>query len=280
VGDEMSPHEEDFDMLRSLKILERYKVHAIDGDIGRVVDFLMDDVSWAIRYLVVDTGGMLDGRQVLISPVSFGEVDFSASRFRLTVTKEKVKNSPSVDVDLPVSRQHEREYQRYYEYTDYWGYGGLWGAGAYPSAIASRGQEPPHPTSEKPADVHLRSAKELAGYHIEASDDTVGHVSDFVVDDETWKVRYLVVRTSNWLPGKSVLIAPEWATNISWLDRRVHVEMTRDAIKRSPEWSATYPIQGAYEDELYRHYGRIPGWARRDRSFEANAPRRTGGPRP
>jgi hypothetical protein len=268
-------------MLRSLKVLERFKVNALDGDIGSVVNFMIDDASWTVRYLVVNTGGVFGGRDVLISPISFGQVDFSASRFHLSISMDKVKNSPSVNLDLPVTRQHEREYNGYYGYPHYWGYGALWGMGGYPGAMASgmyaSAEERP---GEPASDPHLRSARDVTGYHIEATDGSIGHVSDFIVNDETWAVRYMVVATSNWWPAKSVLIAPAWASRISWLDRKVYVDMTRDAVKRSPEWSTTFPIQQDYEELLHRHYGRIPGWASRDRSFEASAPRHVDAHRP
>lgn len=261
-------------MLRSLKSLERYKVSATDGDIGSVANFLMDDARWTVRYLVVETGGFFDGRQVLITPIAFREVDYSAERFRLTLSMAKVKNSPSINLDLPVSQQHERDYYGYYGYPYYWGYGGLWGMGGYPGAMASGMYESsPDRPGEPAADRHLRSAKDVTGYHIEGTDGSIGHVKDFVVDDETWEVRYLVVATTNWWPGKSVLVAPEWATRISWLDRKIYLGMTRDAIKRSPEWDATYPIQLTYEEELTRHYVGIPGWAARDRNVLANPTR-------
>src|ERR1039458_3522420 len=118
-------------MLRSLKDLERYTVSATDGDIGTVVNFLLDDERWIVRYLVVETGGFFGGRQVLISPISFREVDWSTHRFHLALTIDKVKNSPSVDTDKPVSRQNERDYFGYYGYPYYWGDSGLWGMGAY-----------------------------------------------------------------------------------------------------------------------------------------------------
>jgi hypothetical protein len=261
-------------MLRSAKILEQFRVNATDGDIGAVVNFLMDDVSWTVRYLVVDTGGFLGGRQVLISPIFFGEVDYSASRFRVTLTMDKVKNAPSVNLDLPVSRQHERDYYGYYGYPCYWGYGGLWGMGWTPAAMALGARpEPQGRPGEPPSDAHLRSAKEVTGYHIEGTDGAIGHIKDFIVDDETWEVRYLVIATANWWTGKSVLVAPQWATRISWLDRRVYLDMTRAAVKGSPEWSETFPVEREYEERLHRHYGRIPGWASRDRSFESNRPR-------
>jgi len=257
-------------MLRSLKNLERYKVSASDGDIGSVANFLMDDARWAVRYLVVETGGLFDGRQVLITPIAFREVDFSGERFRLSISMEKVRNSPSINLDLPVSQQHERDYYGYYGYPYYWGYGNLWGVGGYPGAMASGAHEASADRpGEPPADRHLRSAKDVTGYHIEGTDGSIGHVKDFVVDDETWEVRYVVVATTNWWPGKSVLIAPEWATRISWLDRRIYLGMTRDAIKRSPEWCVTYPVEHAYEEQLSRHYAGSPGWRGRDRNVLA-----------
>src|SRR3989339_1019822 len=107
---------EELSMLRSLKDLERYTVRATDGDIGSVVNFLLDDERWIVRYLVVQAGGslFLNGRMVLISPISFRQADWSTQYFHLALTMDKVKNSPSIDVDEPVSRQHERIYYRYY----------------------------------------------------------------------------------------------------------------------------------------------------------------------
>ena len=250
-------------MLRSLKDLERYTVGATDGDIGTVEDFLMDDGRWVIRYLVVQTGGslLLDGRRVLISPISFRQAEWSTRRFHLAVTMDKVKNSPSVDVDKPVSRQHELNYFRYYGYPYYWGYQGPWGMGAYPGLLAGpRWDEVPEPSSEAPGDVHLRSARELRGYQIQGRDEAIGHVDDFIVDDETWEVRYLVVDTSNWWFGKRVLVAPHWATRISWEESRVYLGMSREAIKNSPVWDAADAVNREYETRLYDYYGRPVYW--------------------
>jgi len=233
-------------MLRSIKDLERYKVGATDGDLGSVADFLFDDTSWIVRYLIADTGGVLGERKALIAPIAFREIDYSADRFRLALSMAKIRKGPSVNMDLPVSRQSEREY------CDYYGYPSSW-----------RESHPDAPTQ----DAHLRSASEINGYHLEATDGSIGHVRDLVVDDETWLVSYMVVATTNWWPSKSVLISPRWATRISWHDRRIDVAMTRGEIRSSPEWSATYPVDRAYAEELSRHYAGIPGWASRDRSI-------------
>jgi len=76
-------------MLRSLKDLEGYAVNATDGDIGHVADFLLDDERWIVRYLVVETGGFFSGRRVLITPISFRQVDWSTRSFHLALTRTR-----------------------------------------------------------------------------------------------------------------------------------------------------------------------------------------------
>lgn len=248
-------------MLRSLRELERYKVSATDGDIGHVVDFLLDDQHWVVRYLVVETGGFLDGRHVLITPISFRHVDWATKHFHLALTKDKVKNSPNIEVDKPVSRQHELDYHGYYAYPYYWGSSGFWGAGAYPGLLAQETwNDVAVEHSHKSGDAHLRSANELRGYHIHGTDAAIGHAEDFVVDDQTWAIRYLVVDTSNWWMGKKVLIAPHWANRVSWEEKNIFVDMNRQSIKNSPEWGSTASINREYEERLYKHYGYPVYW--------------------
>ena len=248
-------------MLRSLKELEQYTVSATDGDIGSVVNFLLDDTHWIVRYLIVKTSALLDGRQVLITPISFRQVDWSKKQFHLALTQAKVKNSPSIDVAKPVSRQHEFDYYAYYEYPYYWGSSGFWGASAYPGLLADGSWK--HLTDRyapKSGDIHLRSAAELRSYSIQGSDEPIGHVEDFIVDDLTWEIRYLVVDTSNWWFGKKVLIAPHWANRVSWQERLVHVGMSRQAGRNSPEWKNSEAINREYEASLHAHYGRKAYW--------------------
>jgi hypothetical protein len=263
-------------MLRSLRDLERYTVSATDGDIGHVLDFLFDDDRWVVRYLVVDTGGgflELNGRRVLISPISFRQAEWSTLRFHLALTLDKIKNSPDIDVHKPVSRQHERDYSRYYGYPYYWGYSGLWGMADYPGLLAAeRGEQAGH--SDESGDAHLRSAAVVRGYHIQGSDDPIGHVNDFIVDDETWEVRYLVIDTSNWWFGKKVLVAPRWASRISWEEEKVFVDMSRETIKSSPEWKPTAAINREYETRLYDYYGRPVYWDSDARPVEAQPSQR------
>lgn len=247
-------------MLRNLEDLESYKISGIDGAIGEVHDFYFDDESWAIRYLTVATGGTWQiGREVLISPIAFRDVDFASKQFHLALTREKIRNSPSVDLHKPVSRQYEQEYFQYYNWPYYWGYGGIWGTGELPVVLAAQTWQPPQ-HRESGSDPHLRSAREVRGYHIKATDDEIGHVSDFVVDDRTWSIRYLVVSTGNWWIGKKVLLAPGWIDTISWPESLVRVKLPREVIRTSPPWDPRVPVDREYETLLYSHYGWPSYW--------------------
>jgi uncharacterized protein YrrD len=254
-------------MLRSVKAFEGYQVQAIDGDVGTVRDFYFDDEHWAIRYLVVDTGAFFSGRRVLVSPVSFGHADWSTRQFSLALTREMVKNSPPIDLDKPVSRQYEQEYFRYYGWAYYWGFdrGGIWGGEAYPNILGSRAwSDHRHPDKEG-GDPHLRSVREVTGYFIQGTDGEIGHVDDFIVDDESWAVRYLVIDTRNWWLDKKVLVAPHWAERISWAENNVYLNLPRQMIKHSPEWHADAPVNRDYETRLYDYYGRPAYWNDGDR---------------
>src|SRR3990167_7822736 len=195
-------------MLRSLKNFERYRVMATDGEIGRVIDFYFDDTHWSLRYLVVDTGSFWAGpHRVLISPSAFRKADGATRRFHLVLTQAEVRNSPAVEADEPISKTYEREYSQYYGWPDYFGYAASWTSGIcmFPSSVVARA--PATSLKDAPAkvgDPHLCSAKTVAGYHIQGSDDEIGHVADFLVDDENWNIRYLVINTSNWWCGSKV----------------------------------------------------------------------------
>ena len=120
---------------------------------------------------------------------------------------------------------------------------------------------PAEHSDEASGDVHLRSAGRSADTTFRGRDEAIGHVDDFIVDDETWEIRYLVVDTSNWWFGKKVLVAPHWASRVSWEESKVYVDMSRQAIKDSPEWNATAAVNREYEARLYDYYGRPVYWA-------------------
>jgi hypothetical protein len=250
-------------MLRNAKDLHGFTIRATDGELGTVDQLYFDDETWAIRYLTVETAGWLDGRQVLISPISVVRADWPARRLEVALTKKQVENSPDIDTHQPVSRQHEALYNRYYGYPYYWGGPYLWGAGAYPADMIIPPMVPVLVDEEipsEPGDSHLRSTEGVSGYSIEAADGEIGHVDGFVVDDEAWAIRYLEVATRNWWPGKKVLVSPEWIERVSWADSKVYTALSREAIQNAPEYVEDVPITREYEDRLHFHYGRPPYW--------------------
>jgi len=253
-------------MLSSLKDLHHYTIAATDGDIGKVVDFYFEDDTWVIRYLVIETGEWLLSRKVLISPFSIIQANGHERTLSVGITKEQVRNSPDIDTDQPVSRQHEMQFLTYYGYPYYWGGDGMWGGGFFPSAMLpnyvekatdqiTRNREGPVLQSHG-SDPHLRSCREVVSYHIHAQDGEIGHVDALLVDDETWLIKYMVVNTSNWWVGHQALIASDWVNDVSWLERSMTVGLSRALIKNAPPFSSTKAMNREDELRLYHHYSR------------------------
>jgi sporulation protein YlmC with PRC-barrel domain len=242
-------------MLRTIETLSSYQLDGTDGPIGHVHDFYFDDEHWTLRYLVVDTGRWLPGRKVLVSPMAITAVNWNRRSIVTTLTRAQIRNGPAVDAAEPVSRKYEAAFNAYYGYPYYWAGPGVWADAAYPAELAREAAQRARPDVrlEDPESSHLRSANEVAGYHIQALDKKVGHVEDFVLDDETWVIRYLVIDTSNWLGGRLVLVAAEWIDRINWHLSEVHVRVTGDDVKQSPEFNVA-SLNRTFEERLLSHY--------------------------
>lgn len=249
-------------MLLSSNEIKGYSLEATDGAIGKAKDFLFNDEHWVIRYLVADTAAWLVGRKVLLSPIALGNPDYRTKSLEVKLTKEQIKDSPPLDSDKPVSRQFEIDYYRFYGWPAYWTGDFLWGTAAYPMDLYAA---QPAPAAEElitdeDGDPHLRSMNEVHNYHIKAADGEIGHVEDFIIDDETWNIRYLVVDTRNWLPGRKVTVSPQWITDIDFGKALVHTDLTTEVIRESPEYDPSAPINREYEIQLYDFYGRRYYW--------------------
>jgi len=114
---------------------------------------------------------------------------------------------------------------------------------------------------EKAWDSHLRSTQEVSGYNIHAADGMIGHVVDFIVDDESWAIRYLIINTHNWWPGKKLLISPQWIDLVSWSEKKVFTKLSRESIKQAPEYTEESLLTRDFESALYIHYKREGYWA-------------------
>jgi hypothetical protein len=242
-------------MLYQAKTLHGYKLNSLEGEIGKVKEFYFDDHFWVIRYLVADTGNWLTNRQVLISPRTLGIVNNDAQNIAVKLTKKQIEDSPLLKSDEPVSRQFEESYYKYFAVPSYWEthvtrgqYGDMIGTSPDTERL------PKSTGGSKTFDPRLRSTHDVSGHHIQAKDGEIGHVEDFIIDDETWMIRYLIVDTLNWWDGKMVLISPRWIDRVSWDKAKVFVNVSRAAIKQSPAYIEGSPIKREYEAALHQHY--------------------------
>jgi len=247
-------------MLMRATTLKGYKLDSLDGEFGDVKEFYFDDNNWTIRYLVANTGSWLTGRQVLISPYALVAAIKAEKHIAVDLTKKQIEDSPSLDSDKPVSRQFEETYHGHYGWPRYWQGQGASPLGLSPVFGISSSAEPEVERQPKPIpsqeewDPHLRSTDSVQGHAIQALDGEIGHVEDFIIDDETWTIRYLIIDTRNWWPGKKVLVSPRWIERASWSESKVFVNLSREAIKQSPEYTKESLLTRDYETGLHRHY--------------------------
>jgi sporulation protein YlmC with PRC-barrel domain len=222
-------------MQHSLRSMIGFSIKATDGDVGKVDEFYFDDATWTIRYMIAETGSWLSDRKVLISLVALGKPDWESRTFPVNLTCDQVRNSPDIDMERPVYRQHEAELHAYYQWPQYWegGYKGVLGITPFPLLEVPLAQE--SPKSDRHDDPHLRSTRQVTGYHIQATNGEIGHVEDFFVDEESWVIDNLVVETGNWLVGKKVIIPPSWIKSVNWAESSVYIDRMRESVKNSPD---------------------------------------------
>lgn len=213
-----------------------FSLQATDGEIGTVETMYFDDETWTIRYLVVKTGSWLSGRKVLISPEAVLKGSWGSNLLPVNLTKEQVSSSPNIDTDKPVSRQQEAELFTYYPWQNYWSgglyVGGIWDI-AYPVTSMANPSSDINDQPQQDKNEHLRSTEHVAGYTIQAIDGDIGHVKDFIIDDQTWQLLFLVVDTHNWFGGIKVLIPVSAIKEVNWENTKVIIKMDVDAVKNS-----------------------------------------------
>lgn len=249
-------------MLRSMKELDGYNIQAKDGEIGKAKDFLFDDDTWGLRYLVVDTGGFLTGRKVVISPNALGKPDWNNQVFPVSLTKQQIQDSPPIGSNEPITRQRETDLYQHYRWQPYWEgrtTGVTPGENVTP---APRPTPPQEVTRHSPTEGrHLKSLDDVRGFGVSATDGDIGEIEDFIVDDENWHIRYAVIDTRKWLPGKKVIVPLSAIKSIREDDSKVSIDMSKDKLKDAPKFDPSEPINRRYEEVIYDYYGRPRYWA-------------------
>lgn len=245
-------------MLYRATALKNFKMNGVDGEIGKVKEFYFDDTHWTIRYLIADTGNWLTDRLVLISPYALTTVNHEEKHISARLTKKQLEDSPPIHLHKPVSRQFEETYYNYYGWPVYWQ--GMYKWGTVSNIEHDSEKRIASTQDEKVQEHHLRSTADVIGYTVQAADGDIGHIEDFIIDDETWDIRYLIIDTKMLWLGKKVLISPEWVERIRWDESKVIINLLRDAINQSPEYSEESLLSREYETGLHQHYNRTGYW--------------------
>lgn len=238
-------------MIRGLKDFIGYTLTAVDGDVGQIRDFYFDNFNWVVRYMAVEVD---TGRSLLLSPAAAGKMDVETQTISVNLERDFVLNSPSFDLDKPITRVFETELLNYYEWPAYWS-----GSMASYPLIELIDEMREHDSSEVMGaqnQEHITSIRNVFGKQIKARDGEIGHVYDFLVDDEAWNILYMVVDIGAWLPGRKVLLSPTWVTEADWHSGHVEVDLKRETIENSPEYDPLVPLDESYDRQLREYYKR------------------------
>lgn len=245
-------------MLYEVKTLKNYSLCSLNGEIGKAKEFYFDDHHWTVRYLVADTGKWLMDKKVLLSPYALNGVSKVERCISINLTKKQIENSPSPASDKPVSRQFEDEYYKHFGWPVYYFGSDIWGRS--PLLIPVKKAEKERNQEKERWDSQLRSTHDVSGCKIEALDGEVGIIEDFIIDDKTWEIRYLIVDTKDWWPGKRILVAPQWIENVNWGDSKIFVNILREPFKNLPEYTMDAMLTREYESRLYQSCNRQVYW--------------------
>lgn len=261
-------------MLRGAHQVMGTKLHTVDGDMGHVDDFYFGDHDWIIRYMIVRTGSWFAHKDVMLALDTIRDLAWDAKSLHVNLTQDQVKDAPDLDLAKPVTREQEMELAQYYKGP---GYGSIAPGNVLDITSAGVISEPMPDSMSGYSEAtkataelrraaqaddlpHLRGIKEVTGYHIAETDGSIGHVSDFFFDENSRTIQYLLVDTGHWMPGRKVLIPTRAIEDISWSDKKVYVNVTREQVQNSPVFDPRGNVERHYEESLYDHYGLPPYW--------------------
>jgi len=203
-------------MIRRVRDLEGLTLTAVDGHAGRIRDVYFDDETWRVRYLVGETSPWPTGIHVAIAPSHVEEIDVRSNAVAVDLTRLEIERNPVLDSDLPISAQL-RAASSAIGGPMYWGFG----------AAGSASHEAVH-------DTHLRSARHVTGFRVQATDGQLGHVIDLLVDDEDWTVPYLMTDTTHWRAGRPRLLSTGCVERIEVAAPQVLTRISRDEVELPP----------------------------------------------
>jgi hypothetical protein len=256
------------EVLFSLNEIRNYQLRAQDGDLGEINSFLIDDFNWVVRYVVVN----VDRRNILLSVFALSSPEPAGRIIPTSLTRDKILNSPEIDLNQPLSREIERQLSDYYSWPYYWEPGDIpttqpGDLSAVPLIEMELDKEAKEDQTfdsvesnstdaSGKSEYHLHSTKVLFGETIHATNDdkNAGKLADMIAQDKDWNILYLVVETGGLLGGAKVLVSPNWVKTIDDLDKRIDVELTSGTIQNSPGFNTIEDITEEYQAGLNNYY--------------------------
>jgi sporulation protein YlmC with PRC-barrel domain len=233
--------------LRSVNALTGYTVRTLDGDIGSVRELYFNDQDWRVKHIVVDTNRWLPGKQVLLNPLDVKDVNFERRELMVSITTEHVRNSPEADTDRPVALQRVSKMSETSNWAMYLAGEAL---AAVPEAVPIQEFETSNKNG-KPYDPHLRTTKVVGGMGVYAKGDEVGHVVDFIVDDDTWSIRYLVIGLED---RRRALLLPELVKDIRFEREELIVDLDAHVLADCPKLDPATLITSQYERAVTEYF--------------------------
>lgn len=217
-------------VLRRLKQLAHWAVLSNDGqDLGSVQDFYFDDERWAVRYVVVATGKWFTERVVLLLPMTIDRVRWDQRSLVFALARRHIESAPDADLAAPMSRRWEAAYANHYAVPFYWAGTGLWGDWPTPSEARLAVHEPA-PARAGVDDEHLRSTGKVAGYHLQATAERIGHVDDYLFDNLTWTIRYLSSTRATGSAAVPCSCQPSRVFRVDWVKQLILAAAASDSI--------------------------------------------------
>ncbi|MFG6116356.1 PRC-barrel domain-containing protein [Halobacillus sp. MO56] len=260
-------------MLYLASTLETYNIQAVDGELGKLKDLYFDDNKWAIRYLVADTRKWLPGKKVVVSPSGMETVKTEEKVIHVKNKKEDIRDNATLEEKQEFSYDKEVELSDTFGWKQYWSGEFLWGGYLTPldpmeepvrTAEPARTEKPPINDNVHGSNHKLRSIENIKGEFqhavVHGDNGKIGYIKDILIDDETWRIRYFIVDTSEWSTNESVLISPDWLQSVDWVDNDFYIDLKLETIEDGPNYKKEQQVTEELEEEVYRKYRKEPYW--------------------
>ncbi|MEJ2545772.1 MAG: PRC-barrel domain-containing protein [Calditrichaceae bacterium] len=259
--DELSFYQNYKDQLQRVAVVSDRKFELFVAEIsknnieGTILDMYFDDLFWNIQYIVAETGGFLPEKVIIISHYLLGKPEFNSKTLPLNTSFDTKSDGNNTQFLRPVSENKIINASKILEWPLNQTNLKALNSSEMKNLVTNMGNDEDKITPK--TNPHLRSWNEVLGYNIQAKNGEIGHVDDFIVETDNWKIRYMIIDTHNWLPGsKDVLISPAWIEKIKWNNNLVYVDLNKEAIKNSPDYDPDKPIDDEFELKLFKYYGR------------------------